>query len=74
MLLAASAVRDADTAAPWVMQIRDGHTAKTAVRLGLRSGGLVEVLEGLSEGDTVLADTVGTAALQPGARVRVAAR
>jgi hypothetical protein len=37
------------------------------VRLGLRSGGLAEVLGGLAEGDAVL---VGPAAVETGARVR----
>ena len=61
-----SAVRDAD-AAPWVLRLEGRHAVRRPVQLGLRSGGLAEVLGGVTEGDAVL---VGSATLKAGARVR----
>ena len=49
-----------------VLRVRDGRVERVAVRLGLRGTGLSEVVEGLSEGDRVLA-----ADAQPGQRVRL---
>jgi HlyD family secretion protein len=54
LMLSASAVHDADSAAPWALRVEDGRAVRTPLRLGLRSGGIVEVLEGLREGDSVL--------------------
>jgi len=71
LLLALSAVYDADGTSPWVLQILQGRANKTQVRLGLRSAGLVEVLDGLHEGDLVMAAGTAAQAVQPGARVRV---
>jgi HlyD family secretion protein len=71
LLLAASAVHDADSAESWVMQVRAGRAVKTPVRLGLRSGGRVEMLQGLAEGDQVIAAVTPALAVRPGARVRV---
>ncbi len=67
LLVASSALRDAEGATPWVLRVEDGRAVRRAVRLGLRSAGLAEVLDGLQEGDLVLA---GAAAVEPGARVR----
>jgi HlyD family secretion protein len=50
-----------------VLRLEGRHAARQPVRLGLRSDGVAEVLGGLSEGDAVL---VGSAAVEPGARVR----
>ena len=68
LTLPLAAVREADSAAPWVLQVDDHHLVRRPVRLGLRSGGVAEVIEGLAEGDRVAA---ATATLAPGARVRV---
>lgn len=54
LLVSASAMHDADGAAPWVLRVEEGRAARHPVRLGLRSGGLVEVLDGLHEGDQVI--------------------
>jgi HlyD family secretion protein len=70
LLLSTAALRDADGASPWVLRVQDGQAEKVAVHLGLRSGGQVEVTQGLQEGDTVL---TGATSLQPGARVRAQA-
>jgi HlyD family secretion protein len=67
LLVSASAVHDADAAAPWVLRLEDGRAVRRPVGLGLRSGGFAEVLEGLRAGDVVLP---ATAAIEPGARVR----
>ena len=69
LLLSSAAVRDADNAAPWVLRVEEGRAVKVPVHVGLRSGGLTEVLDGLNEGDLVLSGM----AVQPGQRVRAAA-
>jgi len=66
LIVPLSAVHDAD-AAPWVIRMEGRHARRRSVQLGLRSGGLAEVLGGLAEGDAVL---VGSVAVKPGARVR----
>jgi HlyD family secretion protein len=68
LIVPLAAVHDAD-ATPWVLRLEGRKAMRQPVQLGLRSGGLAEVLGGLSEGDAVL---VGPAALKPGARVRAA--
>lgn len=50
--------------------LEDGRPVRRAVHLGLRSGGVAEVLEGLREGDALIA---ASAAIAAGARVRDAA-
>jgi HlyD family secretion protein len=68
LLVSAQSVHDADGAAPWVLRVEEGRALRRQVRLGLCSGGFMEVLEGLQEGDMVIP---ATAPLVPGARVRV---
>lgn len=58
-----------DEAQPSVFLVRDGKAVRAAVRTGARSGGLVEVIEGVAEGDAVV--TVGGATLRDGAKVQV---
>ncbi len=70
LLVPVRAVHDAEGAAPWVLRLEDGRAVRRAVRLGLRSGGVAEVLEGLREGDALIA---AAAAIAAGARVRAAA-
>jgi HlyD family secretion protein len=70
LIVPLAAVHDAETT-PWVLRLEGRHAVRRSVRLGLHSGGLAEVLEGLSEGDAVL---VGPAAIKPGARVRATPR
>lgn len=53
--------------APWVWLIESGHALRRPVRLGLRGGAWVQVLEGLSPGDAV---AVLPNALREGQRVR----
>ena len=66
LIVPLSAVHDADDA-PWVLRLEGRHAVRRPVQLGLRSGGLAEVLGGLAEGDAVL---VGSAGVKTGARVR----
>jgi HlyD family secretion protein len=50
-----------------VLRVESGRAVRRPVRLGLRSGGWAEVLEGLREGDLLVA---APAAVAPGSRVR----
>jgi HlyD family secretion protein len=68
LLVSAAAVRDADGGAPWVLRVAGGRAEKVAVTLGLRSGGQVEVLQGLQAADLL---ATGATTVQPGERVRV---
>jgi HlyD family secretion protein len=67
VLVASSTVRESEGAAPWVMLVEQDTAVRRPVRLGLKSGGFAEVLEGLREGDRVLPASV---AITAGARVR----
>ena len=70
LVLPSEAVRDAEGRSPWVLRLEEGDRAvRREVRLGLRSGGFTEVLEGLRSGDAVVLGS----AVQAGARVRRAA-
>ncbi|HYO27269.1 MAG TPA: efflux RND transporter periplasmic adaptor subunit [Azonexus sp.] len=69
VLIPASAVHDGEGGAAWVLLLKDGRSVRRPVRLGLRSGGYAEVLEGLSEGEGVIPASL---AIAPGARVRAA--
>jgi HlyD family secretion protein len=66
LVVPTAALRDAGSD-PWVMAVRGGRAVRVPVRLGLRGDGAVQVLEGLSPGEPVLA---ASAAVAPGARVR----
>lgn len=58
-----------DGSEPAVFVVRDGKAVRATVRTGARSGGVVEVLEGVADGDAVV--TVGAATLRDGTRVQV---
>ena len=60
-------VNDIHGPAPWVWRLDASHAVRRPVRLGLRGGAWVEVLEGLREGDAVIALPN---ALREGQRVR----
>lgn len=66
LVVANDVLRRVDGAHAEVLRVQDGRVEAVAVRLGLRSGALSEVLDGLAEGDAVLA-----AAAEPGQRVRL---
>ena len=61
-------VNEISGASPWVWLVQAGHVVRRPVRLGLRGGAWVEVLEGLREGDAVITSPI---ALREGQRVRV---
>ncbi|MEO7996617.1 MAG: efflux RND transporter periplasmic adaptor subunit [Gemmatimonadaceae bacterium] len=67
-LVPSDAVHDPDSSAPWVYLVTGGHVRRTAVSLGLRSGGLSEVLTGVSPGDRVVPAT--NLSVHDGTRVR----
>jgi HlyD family secretion protein len=70
LMLPLSVVRDAESAAPWVLRVQGGRAVKVLVQVGLRSNGLLEALHGVEEGDWLVS---GTPNVQPGDRVRVLA-
>ncbi len=70
LLLPVSTVHDADGKAPWVLRVDGGRAVKVPVQLGLRSGGWVELLEGLQEDDAALP---ANAPVGAGDRVRLQA-
>ncbi len=68
LLLPLTAVHEPNSAQPWALRLdADQHLSRRELRLGLRSGGYVELLAGLDEGDTVVLSHEAVAA---GARVR----
>jgi len=67
LLVPSDAVHDAAAAAPWVLRVEEGRAVRRPIRLGLRSGGFGEVLDGLAEGDRVIA---AEAPVTAGDRVR----
>jgi HlyD family secretion protein len=70
LLVPAGALRDLDSAAPWVLRVQGSRAQRQPLRVGLRSGAWAEVLDGLREGDQVLP---ASATLAPGSRLRVLA-
>ena len=67
LLIPVDAVHDAETPAPWILTIDGHHSARHEIKLGLRSDGLAEVLDGVKENDIVIPVA---AAVTAGARVR----
>jgi HlyD family secretion protein len=76
LVLPADALRDAgspDAMTATVLAFDNGRAASRSVRLGLRSGGWVEVLDGLRAGERVIAAAAAaSAAVVSGTRVRAA--
>jgi len=71
LALQVSQVNDINGPAPWVWLLDAGHAVRRPLRLGLRGGAWVEVLDGLREGDAVIAmPNTLTNALREGQRVR----
>lgn len=69
LVLPGRAVHDALSATPWTMVIEHGRATRRPVRLGLQGNTQFEILDGLAEGDAVIAATSGVLA---GQRVRPA--
>lgn len=70
LLLPTGAVHDADGASPWVLRVEGGVATRRQIRIGLRSAGFVEVVEGLASGDQVIPVA---AAIGAGDRLRIMA-
>ena len=71
VLVPSEALHDADTAHPWVLKVVEGRLRQQPVRVGLRSSGQAEVLDGLQAGDRVAPASVSaTMQLTDGAHVR----
>jgi HlyD family secretion protein len=68
VVIATSTLEDADTDKPWVLVVRGKHAVKQFVTLGLRGDTRVEVLEGLSAGEGVIAKS--KLGVKAGQRVR----
>jgi HlyD family secretion protein len=67
LIAPARTVHDPNSASPWVLLVREGRPAEQRVRLGLRAGERVEILEGLSPGDWLVPLSSGVRA---GQRIR----
>ena len=68
VLVPIDAIRDLDAAQPWVLKLVGARVHRQNLRLGLRGGGLAEVIEGLAAGDLVVAS--GHAEVIDHARIR----
>jgi HlyD family secretion protein len=68
LTLPAEAVRDARTAAPYVLVAVDGRVDRRAVQLGIRGEGALEITSGLTAGEAVIVPRGEL--LAPGQRVR----
>lgn len=62
------AIHDASSKTPWVLVVRNKHTIRQPVKLGLLGDNSVEVLRGLKAGEAVILTAVGT--ITAGMRVR----
>lgn len=54
LVIPTGALHDASSNATWVLVVRNNHTVKQPVKLGLRGDNSVEVLSGLKEGEAVI--------------------
>ena len=66
------AVRDATTAQPWVLAVRNGRAERVPVKVGLRGDGRLEVLEGAAPGDALVPASLGL--ITAGQKVRALPR
>ena len=66
------AVRDATTAQPWVLAVRNGRAERVPVKVGLRGDGRLEVLEGATPGDALIPASLGL--ITAGQKVRALPR
>jgi HlyD family secretion protein len=71
VIVPTEAVRDAATAAPWVLVMKDGRAAKQPVSIGLKGEGKTEILTGVEPGATVILPSA--IPVPPGERVHARA-
>ena len=69
ILVPTDAVHDIDSAQAWVLRFDAGRAVRQPVRLGLKSGGFCEVLDGLRAGDLVV--PVAATGVRAGSRLRL---
>jgi RND family efflux transporter MFP subunit len=71
LVVPSNAVNTTDTAAPWVLLVKDGRTEKTTVTLGLADprSERVQIVAGLADGDTLLRGAAQ--GITPGTKVQV---
>jgi len=72
LTLPATAVMELASPSPWVMVVQAQRVRRQPVTVGLRGSDVVEIADGLSESDAVVAQPTPT--LEDGARVRVGPR
>ena len=65
LVIPATALRDAQSAEPWVLVVRDGRAERQSVKTGARTATQVEVLAGIAAG----AEIVASPGVAPGERV-----
>lgn len=54
LVIPLEALKDVTTPQPWVLAVCDGRTERKIVQVGIRGAGQAEILDGLSEGQTVV--------------------
>jgi HlyD family secretion protein len=67
LIVPLTAVHDTLTGPPWVWRVVDGKVSKQPIRLGARGDAKAEVLDGLADGDLIVA--AGTPTVTEGQRV-----
>ena len=70
LLLAQTAIHEVDSAAPWVLVVRNGKAVRQGLGLGLVSQGKVQVLSGLQAGEMVV--PTAQTGVHEGGRIRQA--
>ena len=70
LVVATSAIHESAGPSPWVLRVEANRARHRPVRIGARGAGKVEVLDGLHDGDVVLAASGNT--VTDGQRVRAA--
>jgi len=70
LVLPGRSVREALSAHPWVLVVRDGRARREKVRLGLQGNSLIQISAGLKAGDLIIP---ASSSIADGARVRALA-
>jgi HlyD family secretion protein len=70
LIAPADAVHDVPTAHPWVLAVRGGRAVKQPVKLGMRGDAALELVSGVSAGESLVPTT--NAVVTAGQRVRSA--
>lgn len=60
LMIPTGAIHDVSSNTPWVLVVRNKHTFRQPVKLGLRGDNSVEVMSGLKAGEAVILTAVGT--------------